>query len=204
MNKTIQRYKREFYFLLLIVTCITIVLFEFYQKTVIKNMKNNLMDDKISKTSYEFDKCEIFFKNKYQFYTEINGEVYPKSVPIYENKSINFECLNSVGLQKQKTILFWNSFNGAPLLNHGVLKNLINKTKMSENILTDFHCPVNSCKLTFDRNKLNQSQMVLFHLRSIIDEYPKFRSPDQHWVIEFNQFFLIFKPCYFRVSFYSF
>ncbi len=53
--------------------------------------------------------------------------------------------------------------------------------------MTDYKCPVNNCELTFDREKLQNSSMVLFHLRNLIDHYPKFRRLDQHWVHVINE-----------------
>jgi len=125
--------------------------------------------------------CEIFYKNKSQFYTKINGEMYPKFIPIYENVSINFECLNSIGSLKPKTILFWNKFNGLPFI-PDLEKIIRSKNLVTNNVLENFNCPVNTCDVSFDRSKLQQSQMILFHLRNNIDEFPKIRHVNQHWV----------------------
>jgi len=154
-------------FKVIFLSILTIIRIEFYRNILIS-------DNKIS------DKCKIFLKNQDQFYTQIEGQIYPKFVPSYENLSINFECLNKIGSQEQKTILFWNKFKGLPFLPE--LENKIMNNN-SNNILTDFHCPVNNCRLTYDRSKLNESKMILFHLRNSIDKYPDSRNPDQHWVI---------------------
>ena len=128
-----------------------------------------------------FEKCQIFLfsKSNSQFYTFFHGEQYPKFLPIYENTSINFKCLNSTRSQKPKTILLWNKFKGLPLLPG--LEDLIIK-KQTNNVFKDFKCPVSNCKLTFDKSKLNESDMILFHLRNKLDEYPKLRRANQHWV----------------------
>ena len=50
---------------------------------------------------YSNNNC--FDSNRTQFFVTIDGIRYPKQVPLYENKSIDFKCLNSTN--KPKTIL---------------------------------------------------------------------------------------------------
>ena len=52
------------------------------------------------------------------FRVKLNNEYYPKVLPIYQSKKINFTCLNQPG-PKMKTILLWNKFLGAPLFPYG-------------------------------------------------------------------------------------
>ena len=61
----------------------------------------------------EYYKCSPF-KKKNQFSIVIDGVKYPKRIPLYENKTINFECLNSS--KSIRTILLWNKFKGTPNL----------------------------------------------------------------------------------------
>lgn len=117
------------------------------------------------------DKCKIFtnIKNK-QF--EIDNKLYPNILPKYHNKTINFQCLNSQN-NKKKTILLWTKFKGAPLipLTYGYQKPFL-----------DMKCPVTNCELTDDRSKINQSSLVLFHLRNSINYFPQHRPLNQRWV----------------------
>jgi len=87
--------------------------------------------------------------------------------------------LNSTGSEKPKTILLWTKFKGLPFLPN--LEEIIMNSQKS-NVLEDFNCPVSNCKLTFDRNKLNESDMVLFHLRNKLEKHPESRRANQHWV----------------------
>ncbi len=123
--------------------------------------------------------CKIYLKSHHQFYTYFDGQKYPKFLPIYENDAINFKCLNSTGSKKPKTILLWTKFKGLPFLPN--LEEIIMNSHTS-NVLEDFNCPVSNCKLTFDRNKLNESDMVLFHLRNKLEKHPESRRANQHWV----------------------
>jgi len=100
-NMTTNKY--SIFKFIFVLSILTIIRIEFYKNIIIS-------DDKI------FDKCKIFLKNMDQFYTQIDSQIYPKFIPSYENKSINFECLNKIGSQEQKTILFWNKFKGLPFL----------------------------------------------------------------------------------------
>lgn len=57
-------------------------------------------------------------KEDHDFQVKLNGEYYPKVVPMYHRKQINFTCLNQPG-PKIKTILLWNKFLGVPLFPYG-------------------------------------------------------------------------------------
>ena len=46
----------------------------------------------------------------------------------------------------------------------------------------DLKCPVTNCELTDDRSKLEESSLVLFHLRNSIDYFPSKRPRNQRWV----------------------
>ena len=87
-------------------------------------------------------KNENILLDQNQNYIDKNGQKYPKFIPLYENKSIDFKLLNSS--KKIKTILMWNKFLGAPLLEHYVYGTI----KPFE----DLNCPVTNCELTNDRN----------------------------------------------------
>jgi len=139
----------------------------------------------ILKNSYQFlneiinhkrldsKKCNIFTSIKNENF-QINDKTYPNFVPIVYNKSIDFKCLNFNIINKStKTILLWTKFNGLPLFSIET-----GYKKPFEQI----NCPVTSCELTNDRTKLNQSSLVLFHLRNKIDYFPLARPLNQRWV----------------------
>ena len=120
---------------------------------------------------YSNNNC--FDSNRTQFFVTIDGIRYPKQVPLYENKSIDFKCLNSTN--KPKTILLWTYFKGLPLP-------LVNYQTGLVKPFESFNCPVTNCELTYDRTKLIQSDLVVFHLRNKINYLPTRSFPDQRFV----------------------
>jgi len=127
------------------------------------------------------NECSVIRSNAVQFKIQINGIFYPKKVPLYENKSIDLECLNK-NIKSIKTILMWNKFIGKPLTNQYEF----GYSRPFEQL----KCPVTSCLLTNDTSKLNDSSLVLFHLRNKIDKLPSHRPLNQRYV---NKFTFIFK-----------
>lgn len=115
--------------------------------------------------------CNPFVENVNQFSVNLDGQTYPKIIPIYQNDSLNLTCLNAS--RKTKRILLWNKFVGEPLkyLDYN-----------SKNAFEFSKCPVTNCELTDDRSLLNQSDYVLFHMRSRITEFPKWRFSNQRWI----------------------
>ena len=127
----------------------------------------------------------------------INGERYPKHVPWHHNTSINFSCLNENRVIGKKRILLWTTFHGSPVKDN--LESLIFNKKSSE-VFDLLRCPVNNCELTIHKSKLNQSSLVLFHLRNIIHRWPEYRAPDQRWVIIFLYFHVLRKIFFYKDS----
>jgi hypothetical protein len=121
---------------------------------------------------YPLPSCDPFIntRDRAQFHVEINGYLYPKSVPFLQNKSINFTCLNSH--LNVKKILLWNRLVGVPLMpiENGPLKSRRLK------------CPVSNCEITNVRAELNESDYILFHMRSPIHGFPELRLSHQKWV----------------------
>jgi hypothetical protein len=115
--------------------------------------------------------CTPFLIDYKQYSVNINGQIYPKSMTNYKNKSINFECLNQN--VKSKTILFWNPFFGDFKYSFG----LGDKTPFVKN-----KCPVTNCELTNNRDKLNDSDLVIVHMRDRIDQPPASRPLNQRWI----------------------
>jgi hypothetical protein len=124
--------------------------------------------------------CDTFTSQK-QFYTLIDGEMYPKVTPMYHNSSINFECLNKNKVVGNKRILIWNSTPFKNYLEKVVVSNL-KKGLSSEDIFNELKCPVNNCEVTVNRSMLSQSSMIIFHIRNRIDKFPSYRKKDQRWV----------------------
>lgn len=111
-------------------------------------------------------------------YFQIDGQVYPKSLPLYLNYSLNFTCLNEN--EQLKTILLWNGFFDSASFAYGLGK---------RQPFADNTCPVVNCEITNDKARLNESHLVLVHMRSSYDKIPIVRNVDQRWV-----FFLFESP----------
>jgi alpha-1,3-fucosyltransferase len=92
-------------------------------------------------------------------------------LPLYNNETLNFTCLNSDS--NIKTILLWNNFKGDPIFTYG--EGVREPFKLNK-------CPVTNCELSTDRSKLNKSDFVLFHMRSRISDFPPFRFDLQRWI----------------------
>lgn len=60
-------------------------------------------------------KCNPIKSASNQRYFKIDNQLYPKSVLLHKNKSIDFQCLNQN--KRTKVILFWTDFYGN-YLNH--------------------------------------------------------------------------------------
>ena len=99
---------------------------------------------------------------------EIDGEYYPKIIPLNQNRHLNFSCLNSNS--HQPIILLWNRFKGMPI------------NEIDDGPLRSPNCPVTNCIVTKNRNMLNQSDYILFHMRANIDRFPLVRFSRQKWV----------------------
>ena len=154
--KNIKFSNRNFLFsILFIFVCVSIVFYSFYTSN------SGII---ISKLIESNKKCSALFptKTNSQYSVQIDNISYPRSVPIHMNKSLDFTCLNKSGMH---TILFWN------------------KPKWW-NTDHDFRsCPLSNCNLIFDKTKLNQSDLVLFHLHDRELVIPKRNSEDQRWIL---------------------
>ena len=67
----------------------------------------------------------------------------------------------------------WNKFYGMPFVDYG-----FGFRKPFENM----NCPVTNCELTNNRSRLNESELVLFHVRSLIDYFPNRTNLNQRYV----------------------
>lgn len=113
-----------------------------------------------TKTSH--GRCRaVDLSRKSQFRVILDGIRYPNIVPLYQNTSIDFDCLASSNTTK--TILMWTKFKGLPFIDYGF--------GVGEPFKR-MNCPVTNCELTDDRRKLKDADFVLFHLRNKIDYIP--------------------------------
>lgn len=122
--------------------------------------------------------CNPIISNFKPFIVNIENELYPKSISLSRNQSIDFNCLNSNN--KTKVILLWNTFFESADYGFG----LGNKDPFIKN-----KCPVTNCEITNDKQKFNESDLVITHMRNDIEilKYP--RRFNQKWT-----FFLAESP----------
>ena len=113
-----------------------------------------------------------------QYYAHIDGHRYPRIMPQFVNKSIDFECLNA-NAPKKKLILMWTTFFNRPV-------------NYKFGIDEGGYCPVKNCEITYDKSRLNEADVVLTHMREqgmSINKLPKTRPEFQRWA-----FFLYESP----------
>ena len=139
---------------------------EFIKSEDEPNRFNSSIQD--NQTSTE---CSPLFNQSNQYWATIEGVKYPKSLMLSKNQSINFECLNKNN--KTKVILFWNPFFGDYTYGFGLGR---------FQPFIDDKCPVTNCELTKDRSRINESDLVITHMRDKIDDPPRFRPDHQRWV----------------------
>ena len=164
-----------------ILACFVFVLVAYsvsYNRTFLSSLKPfELLNDKnlslisLITLNLSTSQCRPLFSSNKQYYANVNGEIYPKIVPLILNKSINFECLNKQ--TAPKIILMWNSFFGDKFYGH---------TEGNKGFI-DNKCPVTNCYITADKNRLNEADMVVTHMRDGISEPPKGIRPEkQRWI----------------------
>ncbi|RNA15250.1 alpha-(1-3)-fucosyltransferase C-like [Brachionus plicatilis] len=105
------------------------------------------------------------------FKVVIDGVQYPQSIPLNLNKTINFNCLNSI--ERKAKILFWTPFFGDPKFAFG----LGYKQPFIDNL-----CPVYNCEIFNDKSRVNEADIVIVHMRDSIKEFPANRPKNQRWV----------------------
>ena len=171
-NKLLLKYYQIFTVLLLIFTLVLCALMSF--------KSNYNKNNRYLYLTSNYEKCNPFLNSnntRDQFTVHIDGIQYPKRIALYENETLNFECLNSPlpSSSSLPTILMWNKFRGTP--------NLKSYPYGMRHPFELLNCPVTNCELTNDHGKFLQSDMVLFHMRnSIKDMPPKRRDQRQRFV----------------------
>ena len=150
-------------FLILVIFSSTVFfLNKYYSKTITYNEQSE-----IRKKDLQYNNTDNCVRHNKEFSVLIDGVKYPKIIPQYYNKSIDFACLQLLNSAPKK-ILFWTNFHGDPLQD-SLRRKLTENT--SSDVLKELKCPVTNCELTFDRKNYNESSLVLFHMRNQIDVY---------------------------------
>ena len=164
MDKIIKKY-----ILILLLVSIFSILFYYNNEISVNSTIYSLKEKTFTKnaTNKTVEKCEAFIKDSNQSYYFIDGKVYPQLVPLFLNKSINFECLNQ---NKPKVILLWAK--------PGYYSSNVDK----ENVLKNVQCPVTNCEISTNKSKINESDFVLVHMNDPIKEPPEYRPQFQRWI----------------------
>lgn len=119
------------------------------------------------------EKCSPFLADPpEQYYAHIDGHRYPRKLPEFMNKSIDFECLNA-NAPKKKVILMWTTYFNRPL----------NYTFAMDK---GGYCPVRNCEVTNDEARLTEADVVCAHIREgdmSPAKLPKTRAQSQRWVL---------------------
>lgn len=122
-------------------------------------------------TSIEKIECEPIDKMYQQYKVDIDGVTYPKSIPLFLNKSINFECLNKSS--NIKKILLWNPFFADEGYSYGTGK---------QTPFIKKNCPVTACELISNKSRINEADFVIVHMRNSISQFPSTRPVNQRWI----------------------
>jgi alpha-1,3-fucosyltransferase len=142
----------------------------YFEKLNINKILINTLWSNIQNQTINSD-CSPYYNLNKTFQITIDNETYPKYTPLYNNINFNFKCMNNN--KKTKVILFWNKWFGDSTFEYG----LGQETPFKEN-----NCPVTNCETTNDRQKLKESDLIVFHMRDSIDYLPPERYPNQRWV----------------------
>ena len=140
----------------------------FFLILVIYNLKDNL--NEISSIDSNLNKCSVINKNFKQYYAYFDGIRYPRSMFLFKNYSFDFNFINKSSPMKK--ILYWNTFFGDMSYGFGLGKvQPFNK----------MNCPGTNCEAISDKNRLNESDVVLVHMRDTF-EMPQYRKKNQKWI----------------------
>lgn len=118
-------------------------------------------------------KCNPILNKSGQYYAIIDGHFYPRHVPLFQNRSLNFSCLNQ---GKTKKILLWNNF----FHQKDWWLTLGAKTPFSRQF-----CPVTNCELLADKSRINESDLILLHVHKKVDDYDQLQKrlvKKERWV----------------------
>ena len=171
------RYCKAYFYLAILFT-IWIIIYENLYFIKIKRDSSHL-EKLLAESKHE---CSPILKESSQFYANFNSEKYPKIIPTYFNASINFSCLNSYKNLRPKIILLWNSLFYQDDFGYGIGGEELFKRKK---------CPVYHCEITRNKSLLNESDLVIVHMRGSLYNLPKKRLTKSRLV-----FFIAESPSY--------
>lgn len=162
-----RNYKFLFFINFLLCLFIVYLKFRFNRiKLVYKNFEHINFNFK-----NEPGECKWVDSKSENFHVTFNGSTYPKSVPLFDDKKINFSCLQQT--QNIKTILLWTTFFGEKDFGLG----------LGFDPFVNFGCPVTKCVLINDKQKLGEADLVVVHMREEQVIYPIYKRPwQQRWV----------------------
>ncbi|RNA06939.1 alpha-(1-3)-fucosyltransferase C-like [Brachionus plicatilis] len=147
-----------------------IKIFKKYSIDIIKLVYKHFPDIILNKNTEPSD-CAWFNFGVDNFNVTLNGSVYPKTIPLFDDKKINFSCLQES--HSIKTILLWTTFFGEKDFGLG----------LGLDSFVKFGCPVTKCSLTNDKQKLTEADLVVVHMREEEIIFPRYKRPwDQRWV----------------------
>jgi alpha-1,3-fucosyltransferase len=126
------------------------------------------------------NKCNPIIEDAIQDTFLIDDVQYPRNVPLFLNKSINFTCLNQS--KKPKYILYWNR----KWYNDEITLKFKNKT-FHELFLEQMNCPVTNCRVSDDREDLNKSNLVVFSIDTGSKRIDKHSFDGQRWIFDFYE-----------------
>ncbi len=98
---------------LFIIYCFLIIQFILLPRVVKDKLKDKREDQM---TTTQPKKCRVFNENLSHFSVLIDGVKYPKFLPVYENKTINFKCLNASSVKPKRILLCSSRTTIAPLM----------------------------------------------------------------------------------------
>ena len=164
-----------------LLACLILYIFDLYfeklciNKAIIKLWDSKKLDKSTNKKFYKQNEtqeiCEPFNKITNSFNISIDGEIFPKFTPMFNNPKINYTCLNKN--KSSKIILFWNNWFGDSTYDYGIGY----ETPFEKN-----RCPVTNCELVNDHKRLNESDLIVFHMRDPINQLPEYRRENQRWI----------------------
>ena len=125
---------------------------------------------------YKISNRSICTRNLKFFNVAIDNETYPKLTPLHNNPKINFSCLNTDN--SSKVILLWTPWFTIPSFVYGIgFKKPFEINK----------CPVTNCEITNDRSRLNESSLIVFHMRDRVHQFTSFRTSKQRWIFYLHE-----------------
>ncbi|KAI1285068.1 Alpha-(1,3)-fucosyltransferase C [Halotydeus destructor] len=106
----------------------------------------------------------------FYIYLYILSETVSSTVLIDSNRKLSYSSyFRTSGESRNITILLWTPFFG--------VKDYVKP-------IADYGCDYSNCQFTFDRNQLNRSDAIIFHVRDTdLNDLPQYRDAHQRWAL---------------------